>query len=299
MLEEESPSDVVALGRFPSWLHRNLPRGGGLKMTKDVLGEARLPTVCEEARCPNITDCWSRKTATFLVMGKECTRACGFCDIAHAKEPKPLEADEPERVADSVLKLGLKFVVLTMVARDDLPDQGLAHLIKIMEKIREKAPGVPIEVLTSDFFGNESLLAILAAARPDVFNHNLETVRSLTPKVRHTATYDRSLAVLKVMRKLCPTAKIKSGMMLGLGETEAEVFTAIDDLKAAGVDAITMGQYLQASKNNLRVKAFVHPDTFKKYEEYGLACGIRKMYCGPFVRSSFNADLLEAELSQQ
>lgn len=292
--ELSDPEKAVGLGRFPSWLHRPLPKGSNLFKTEQVLNENRLYTVCEEARCPNHLECWSKKTATFLIMGKECTRSCGFCDIDFSKSPKPLEADEPERVADSVLKLGLKHVVITMVARDDLPEGGSVHLVKVIENVRERVPDATVEVLTSDFRGSHTALDNVLGAKPEIFNHNIETVRELTPRVRHTATYDRTLEVLHYAKTHAKNAKmlVKSGLMVGLGESEEQIFQTLRDLKEAGCDIITMGQYLQPNRHKLRVKAFIPPETFKRYEEFGYSIGVRHMYCGPFVRSSYNADLI-------
>lgn len=283
---------AVGPGRFPSWLHRQLPRGGALRQTGAVLSQNRLHTVCEEAKCPNLLECWTKKTATFLVMGKECTRNCGFCDIDFAKAPKPLEGDEPQRVADSVRQLGLKHVVITMVARDDLADGGAAHLASIVRAVRQQVAGATIEVLTSDFAGNLDALDTILQAQPEIFNHNLETVRELTPRVRHKATYERTLAVLKHARSSPashPGLLIKSGLMVGLGETPTQVEEALRDLQQAGCDIVTMGQYLQANPRKLLVKAFVTPAQFAAYEAFGYAIGIKHMYCGPFVRSSYNA----------
>lgn len=291
--EPSDPEKAVGLGRFPSWLHRKLPKGGDLWQTGQVINQNRLHTVCEEAKCPNLLECWSKKTATFLVMGKECTRSCGFCDIDFSKKPKALEADEPHRVAQSVLQLGLKHVVITMVARDDLSDGGASHLAAVVEEIRSQAPDTTIELLTSDFHGNEEALDIVLGTRPEIFNHNIETVRELTPRVRHTATYDRTLRVLRHAKDRGPKEMlIKSGIMVGLGETEDQVKQTIRDLHGAGCGIITIGQYLQANRHKLRVKSFVHPDLFKRYEEYGYEVGVKYMYCGPFVRSSYNANLV-------
>lgn len=284
---EEQEGDVVGLGRFPSWLHRKLPKGNTLLQTGKILGESQLHTVCEEARCPNLLECWSKKTATFLVMGKECTRSCGFCSIDHAKAPKELEADESLRVAESALALGLEHVVITMVARDDLPDGGAAHLGLIVDTIRTKNPKMTIEVLTSDFEGNEAALNAIIQCRPDIFNHNVETVERLTPRVRHKATYSRSLKVLTYMKPFVRFTK--SGLMVGLGETKEEVLQTLIDIKSAGVDIVTIGQYLQSDSRKLRVKSFVHPDQFKEYEEMGKQIGLSHVYSAPFVRSSYNA----------
>jgi lipoic acid synthetase len=289
--EKDEDHKVVGPGRFPSWLHRKLPQGSNVWKTGQVLNQNRLHTVCEEAKCPNLLECWSKKTATFLVMGKECTRACGFCDIDFSKKPKPLEADEPQRVAESVLELGLKHVVITMVARDDLPDGGAKHLQEVIKEIRRQVQNVTIEILTSDFSGQLSSLDSLLEISPEIFNHNIETVRSLTPRVRHKATYDRTLSVLNYMStNRTSHLLVKSGMMVGLGETENEVFETIKDLKSVNCDIITIGQYLQPNRNKLLVKAFVTPDQFKRYEEYGYSLGIKNMYCGPFIRSSYNAN---------
>lgn len=292
--ETADPEQAVGLGRFPSWLHRKLPKGASLWQTSDVIEKNRLYTVCEEAKCPNLLECWSKKTATFLAMGKECTRNCGFCDIDFSKAPQALEADEPERIADSVKKLGLRHVVITMVARDDLPDGGAAHIAKIIHEIRRQAEGSTIEVLTSDFSGNLQSLDIVLAAQPEIFNHNIETVRALTPRVRHTATYDRTLMVLEHAKKYRTNSHmlVKSGIMVGLGETKAQVEETLQNLAKVGCDIVTIGQYLQSNRRKLLVKAFVHPDEFKSYEELGYSVGISHMYCGPFVRSSYNANLV-------
>ena len=232
-------------------------------------------------------------------MGKECTRSCGFCDIAFSKSPKSLEADEPSRVADSVLSLGLKHVVITMVARDDLPDGGADHLAKVIAETRRKAQDVTIEVLTSDFSGNFLALDIILAAKPEIFNHNIETVRALTPRVRHKATYDRTLSVLKYARQNGSKGLlVKSGIMVGLGESESEVFATLKDLFEVGCDIITIGQYLQPNRQKLLVKSFVAPEQFKRYEEYGYSLGIKNMYCGPFIRSSYNAREVLQKTSQ-
>jgi lipoyl synthase len=287
---------AVGLGRFPSWLHRKLPKGGTLRQTGEILAKNRLHTVCEEAKCPNLLECWSRQTATFLIMGKECSRNCGFCDIDFSKNPKALEQDEPSRVAESVKELGLKHVVITMVARDDLTDGGAAHMAEVVRQVRQEVSGVTIEVLTSDFMGSKESLDIILAATPEIFNHNIETVRELTPRVRHKATYERTLEVLDYMsaKRKQSSLLIKSGIMVGLGETEEQVYQTLRDLKEAGCDIVTMGQYLQPNRQKLLVKAFVHPDQFKRYEEYGREIGITHMYCGPFVRSSYNANLFIA-----
>lgn len=276
-------------GRFPSWLHRNLPKGPQLAKTSEILSKYRLNTVCEEAKCPNRFECYSNQTATFLALGKQCTRNCGFCDIDFSKQPVPPEEDEPIRIASSVKELGLKHVVITMVARDDLPDQGANHFAQIIRSIREVASDVAIEVLTSDFSGQMDCLDIVLNEYPDVFNHNIETVRDLTPRVRHKATYERTLAVLHHAKQLKKAKAIKSGLMVGLGETKEQVETTISDLLSAGCDIITIGQYLQPNHKKLLVKEFIPPEQFKAYEQFGLAKGAKRMFCGPFVRSSYHA----------
>lgn len=292
--EEKDSDKAVGPGRFPSWLHRKLPQGSNLWKTGEILNQNRLHTVCEEAKCPNLLECWSKKTATFLVMGKECTRNCGFCDIDFSKTPKPVEMDEPQRVAESVKLLGLKHVVITMVARDDLPDGGAAHIARIVAAIRKEIPDTTIELLTSDFCGSQDSLNIILESEPDIFNHNIETVRELTPRVRHKATYERTLEVLDYIKKHAKNSQlmVKSGIMVGLGEVEIQVKETINDLHQVGCSIITIGQYLQANRHKLLVKSFVTPEQFKAYEEYGYSIGIPYMYCGPFVRSSYNANLV-------
>lgn len=284
-----NPESYQNRGRFPSWLHRNLPKGGNLFQTNAILSKYRLNTVCEEAKCPNRFECYSNKTATFLALGKACTRNCGFCDIDFTKVPKAPEEDEPYRIAESVKELGLQHVVITMVARDDLPDGGAHHLAQIICTIRSRCEGVSIEVLTSDFAGEHKALDIVLKEKPDVFNHNIETVRSLSSRVRHKATYERTLDVLRYVRDSRLACHVKSGIMVGLGETPQEVEETIADLYSVGCSIITIGQYLQANIRKLLVKEFVHPDQFKKYADFGHAIGVKQMYCGPFVRSSYNA----------
>lgn len=293
--EQDSAERAVAPGRFPSWLHRPFPKGSALLQTHDILDAHRLPTVCEEAKCPNLFECYSNKTATFLSMGKKCTRACGFCDIDFAATPSPLEEDEPMRLALSTKALGLKHVVITMVARDDLPDGGATHLAKIIQEVRKQNSCVTIEVLTSDFAGNEESLNTIIEAKPEIFNHNIETVRELSHRVRHKATYERTLWLLSTVAK-AKTILTKSGFMVGLGENKAGVFQTLEDLAAVGCQIVTIGQYLQPSRNKLQVKAFIPPAEFDEYANYGRALGIKQVYAGPFVRSSYNAGNLFSEL---
>lgn len=286
---ESYSSDNSARGRFPSWLHRHLPKGGHLFKTSAILSKYRLNTVCEEAKCPNRWECYSNKVATFLALGKECTRNCGFCDIDFSKTPKIPEANEPARIAGSVKELGLQHVVITMVARDDLPYGGATFIAEIIRKIKEECPTVSIEILTSDFSGDPAALDLVLKERPDVFNHNIETVRELTPRVRHKATYDRTLSVLRYAKNSGLTPHVKSGLMVGLGETRSQVEQTITDLYQVGCDIITIGQYLQPHVRKLLVKEFIPIETFKHYESFGLSLGVKQMYCGPFVRSSYHA----------
>ncbi len=290
--ESTNENKAVGVGRFPSWLHRNLPRGDELWKTSRLIQGNRLHTVCEEAKCPNLLECYSKKTATFLTMGKECTRNCGFCDIGFSKHPLPLDSEEPFRIAESVKQLGLKHVVITMVARDDLEDGGASHLVNILQEVRKTSSEITLEVLTSDFSGNIYALDLVLSSQPDIFNHNIETVRALTPNVRHKATYDRSLDTLRYIKKRNSLQIVKSGLMVGLGETKDQVYETLQDLKQSGCDIVTIGQYLQPSRNKLLVKAFIHPDQFKDYEIYGQSIGIPYVYSGPFIRSSYNANMV-------
>lgn len=287
--ESSNEEAVVGLGRFPSWLHRKLPKGSNLATTDKIMRSNRLHTVCEEAKCPNLLECWSKKTATYLILGKECTRSCGFCEIGFSKSPPKPADDEPQRVADSVKELDLKHVVITMVARDDLADGGAAHLVAVMRAVRLHNPAITLEVLTSDFAGNEEAWNLVLKESPDIFNHNIETVRQLTPQVRHKATYDRTLKLLSYAKEISKTTLIKSGLMVGLGESKEQVHATLRDLQQAGCDIVTIGQYLQANRLKLRLKAFIHPDEFKAYENFGREIGIKQMFCGPFVRSSYHA----------
>jgi lipoic acid synthetase len=276
--------------RFPEWLRRSLPSGSQLKKTTDLLKGLALNTVCEEARCPNRLECYSQGTATFLVLGRECTRSCGFCSIAFSKQPPPPDSTEIERLVASVQQLQLRHVVITMVARDDLADGGASHLVAIQRALRSQCPHATVELLTSDFNGNLDALDAVLAERPEVFNHNLETVERLTPRVRHRATYRRSLALLS-QAKASFTGLLKSGLMVGLGEEREELEAALQDLAEVGCDIVTIGQYLQSDARKLRVKRFVPPEEFEQLAEYGRRLGIRQMFCGPFVRSSYHAEI--------
>jgi lipoic acid synthetase len=290
------PSDVqlsppaAARPRLPDWLRIRLPTTESYAQTRALLDNLRLHTVCESARCPNHWECWSQGTATFMIAGDHCTRACGFCAVTTAK-PFPLDPDEPRRVAEATRRMQLKHVVITAVARDDLPDGGAAHFAHAIEAVRAARPGVVIEVLTPDFGDQDHAIDTVLAARPHVFNHNLETVRRLTPTVRHRATYDRSLSVLAKVKQRAPAGTYtKSGLMLGLGESPDEVRTAMEDLRRNGCDILTLGQYLQPTPRHLPVLEFVPPAQFDEYAQTARALGFIHVASGPKVRSSYHAD---------
>ena len=276
--------------RLPEWLRIALPTSDSFARTRGLLDELKLHTVCESAKCPNHWECWSKGTATFMIAGDRCTRACGFCAVSTAK-PLALEADEPARVAEATRRMKLRHVVITAVARDDLKDGGAEHFRQTIEKVRELNPRIVIEVLVPDFNESDASIENVLNANPHIFNHNLETVRRLTPSVRHRATYDRSLAVLKkVKEKRGDTIYTKSGMMLGLGEREEEVLTAMQDLRACGCDILTLGQYLQPSLKHLPVVEFVTPEQFAEYKNRAEELGFIHVASGPLVRSSYHAD---------
>ena len=276
--------------RLPEWLRLKLPTSNTFAHTRSLLDELKLHTVCESAKCPNHWECWSKGTATFMIAGENCTRACGFCAVNTAK-PLALETDEPARVAEATRRMKLKHVVITAVARDDLADGGAEHFRQTIEKVRELNPGIIIEVLVPDFLEKDFAIDAVLSANPHIYNHNLETVRRLTPSVRHRATYDRSLSVLsKVKAKRGSTIHTKSGVMLGLGETEPELFEAMDDLRRAGCDILTLGQYLQPTLKHLPVAEFVSPAKFTGYKIVAEKMGFVHVASGPMVRSSYHAD---------
>ena len=276
--------------RLPDWLRITLPTSDSFARTRSLLDELKLHTVCESAKCPNHWECWEKGTATFMIAGDRCTRACGFCAVSTAR-PLPLEADEPMRVAEATRRMRLRHIVITAVARDDLADGGAEHFRKTVEAVRELNPGIVIEVLVPDFNENDAAIESVLAANPHIFNHNLETVRRLTPSVRHRATYDRSLSVLrKVKDKRGDTIYTKSGMMLGLGEAEEEVLVALEDLRRAGCDILTLGQYLQPTLEHLPVVEFVSPAKFEAYGRQAGELGFIHVASGSIVRSSHHAD---------
>lgn len=276
--------------RLPEWLRIKLPTSNSYFQTRALLDDLRLHTVCESAKCPNHWECWSKGTATFMIAGDHCTRACGFCAVKTAK-PLALEADEPMRVAEATRRMKLNHVVITAVARDDLKDGGADHFRKTIEAVRELNPGIVVEVLVPDFNDNDTALDVVIEAQPEIFNHNLETVRRLTPSVRSRATYDRSLRVLGKVKSRCGDRLFtKSGIMLGLGETEVELYTAMQDLRAAHCDILTLGQYLQPTRTHLPVVEYVAPQKFQAYGAIARELGFVHVASGPMVRSSYHAD---------
>ena len=282
--------------RLPEWLRLKLPQSDTFAQTRNLLDGLRLHTVCESAKCPNHWECWSKGTATFMIAGDRCTRACGFCAVSTAK-PLALEIDEPQRVAEAARRMNLQHVVITAVARDDLDDGGAEHFRQTIEAVRAASPGIVIEVLVPDFLDKDFAIDAVLAANPEIYNHNLETVRRLTPSVRHRATYDRSLSVLaKVKAKRGDTIYTKSGLMLGLGETEEELLEALADLRAANCDILTLGQYLQPTLQHLPVVEFVRPEKFGEYKVRAGEMGFVHVASGPMVRSSYHADEFSAPL---
>jgi lipoyl synthase len=272
--------------RLPKWLKRPLPQAG-MAFTDDVISDLNLETVCESAKCPNRSECWSQKTATLMIGGNVCTRPCGFCSVPKGKTTA-LEIDEPERVAEAAARLGLKYVVITSVTRDDLPDGGADHWYKTVVAVRERT-GAKVEVLTPDFMGNRAAISRVIAARPDVFNHNTETVPRLYHRVRRNAEYQRTLNLLKQVKEEAPDMPTKSGLMLGLGETRDELMDVFADLRAVGCDIITLGQYLQPSPDHLPVDRYVPPEEFDEIGDLCRQLGFRMVASGPFVRSSYHA----------
>ncbi len=275
--------------RLPEWLRLKLPQSDTFAQTRNLLDGLRLHTVCESAKCPNHWECWSKGTATFMIAGDRCTRACGFCAVSTAK-PLALEADEPQRVAEATRRMGLKHVVITAVARDDLADGGAEHFRQTIEATRAANPGIVIEVLVPVFLDKDDAIECVLTANPQIYNHNLETVRRLTPSVRHRATYDRSLSVLAKVKARRADIFTKSGIMLGLGETEAEVLTAMEDLRRSNCDILTLGQYLQPTLKHLPVVEFIRPEKFTELGARAEALGFVHVASGPMVRSSYHAE---------
>jgi len=276
--------------RKPEWIRVRAGGGERFNEIKRVLREAKLHTVCEEASCPNIGECFGHGTATFMIMGDLCTRRCPFCDVAHGR-PQPLDAEEPRHLGETIAAMKLKYVVITSVDRDDLRDGGAGHFVDCIRAVRELSPGTRIEILTPDFRGRlDRALEILAACPPDVMNHNLETVPRLYLQARPGSDYAHSLKLLKEFKARHPSIPTKSGLMLGLGETNEEILAVMRDLRAHDVDMLTLGQYLQPSKSHLPVLRYAHPDEFAMFEREAKAMGFVNAASGPMVRSSYHAD---------
>lgn len=281
---------TVELPKKPEWIRVRLGNSARVDSIKQTLRRHKLSSVCEEAACPNLSECFSGGTATFMIMGDICTRRCPFCDVAHGR-PNPLMENEPLELAEAIQEMGLRYVVVTSVDRDDLRDGGADHFARCIAETRRLNPGIKVEVLVPDFRGRGDIaLKILAATTPDVFNHNLETVPSLYRKVRPGSDYQWSLDLLQQYKAKAPDVLTKSGIMVGLGETREEVLEVLADLKAHDVDMVTIGQYLQPSREHLPVERFVHPDEFAEYERIGMAMGFHHVASGPLVRSSYHAD---------
>jgi lipoic acid synthetase len=281
-------SAATASRRLPEWLKRPLPAGNGNFFTQNLLDELRLETVCENARCPNRPECYSRRTATFMILGNICTRPCGFCSVSKG-DPLMVEDDEPQRVAEAAARLGLRHVVITSVTRDDLPDGGADHFRRCILAVRERT-GAAVEVLTPDFLGDLSAVDLVLSAQPEVYNHNMETVPRLYRKVRGRACYQRSLDLLAHVKRSRPETVTKSGLMLGLGESIEELFDVLADLRAIDCDTLTLGQYLAPTLKHVPVKRFVPPEEFDYLRRLAESMGFKKVVAGPFVRSSYHAD---------
>ena len=275
--------------RRPDWLRARIPTGAAYHETKAILRSLDLHTVCESANCPNIGDCFSRHTATFLILGNVCTRSCPFCDIRSGK-PLPVDPEEPARVADAAKRLGLHYVVVTSVNRDELPDGGASHFAATIRAIREANASTKVEVLIPDFLGDGDALRTVLEARPDVLNHNMETVQRLYKRVRPAGRYERSLELLGKVAAWTPEIPAKSGAMVGVGETKEEMEELMRDLNARGVSMVTIGQYLPPSGSHLPLERYVTPEEFAHYREFGRALGIRQVASGPLVRSSYHAE---------
>jgi len=282
--------------RLPEWLKKRVSSPETVQLVDSMVRDAKLHTVCESARCPNIGECWSKKTATFMILGDICTRSCGFCAIKVGK-PTHLDTDEPRRVAETAKQMRLRHVVVTSVARDDLPDEGSGIFADTIRALHEQIPGIIVEVLTPDFKGKRWCIKRVVDAHPEIYNHNIETVERLSPTVRPQAKYERTLDLLRTVKKMDNTIHTKSGMMLGLGETHEEIVQTLCDLRYAGVEAVTIGQYLRpTTTQHLPVVEYVHPDRFAEYERIGEEMGFLFVASGPFVRSSYNAEKFSEKL---
>lgn len=275
--------------RLPPWLKRPMPGGSLFAHTKQIVAESGIATVCTQARCPNLTECWAKKHATFMILGDRCTRRCHFCAVTTAR-PEPPSADEPQRLADAIGRLGLAHVVITAVARDDLKDEGAGHFARCVEAIHRRRPTTTVEVLPADFHARYECIQVLCDTRPELYNHNIETVERLSPRVRPQAKYRRSLEVLRIVKEMAPHILTKSGVMVGLGETHDELLRTFADLREKGCDVLTVGQYLQpTAKGHIPVRKFYTPDEFDGLAEAARRLGFISVASGPFVRSSYNA----------
>lgn len=272
----------------PEWIRVKAPISKGYQATKKLIDEHRLNTVCQEAACPNIGECWEKKHATVMILGSICTRACAFCNIKTGK-PGAVDQDEPRRLAEALGRLGLEHVVITSVDRDDLPDGGASHFARCIEEVRKSSPGTTIEVLTPDFLKKDGAIEVVVAARPDVFNHNIETVPALYKSIRPGSRYFNSLYLLHKVKELDPSIFTKSGLMVGLGESDDEVVQLMEDLRAAQVDFLTIGQYLQPSIRHAEVRRFVTPEEFRYLERVAFAKGFLMVSASPMTRSSYHA----------
>ena len=278
--------------RLPSWIREKKLNLQNLREVKTLLREKQLHSVCESLACPNRTECFTRGTATFMILGDVCTRSCGFCNVTTGRPYAPPSPDEPRAVAETARTMGLRHVVVTSVTRDDLPDGGAAHFAATIQELREIVPGVAVEVLTPDFRGNAEAVRTVAEARPDYFNHNVETVPRLYDYVRPGSRFERSLGVLREVKRVDPTIATKSGLMLGLGERREEVVDVLQKLRASGCEIVTIGQYLQPKREKLDVIEYVPPHVFDEYRDIGEQMGFAAVFSGPFVRSSYMADLV-------
>lgn len=274
---------------LPDWLRRPIGKASELSEVQRIIKQRQIHTICEEGRCPNRGECYAQKTATFLLMGPVCTRACAFCQVDKGHAPQPLDPQEPQKIADAVQLLGLRYVVLTSVARDDLSDQGAGGFAATITAVRHQTPHTQIEVLTPDFRGDRACIAAVVAAEPICYNHNLETVRRLQGPVRRGAQYERSLQVLQTVKAIAPHIATKSGLMLGLGETEEEILATLADLRGVGCDRLTLGQYLRPSLQHLPVQKYWHPEEFDRLGAIAREMGFTQVRSGPLVRSSYHA----------
>ena len=274
---------------LPPWLHKRLVPGHEAARTDMLLKELGLHTICESGRCPNRNECYSQKTATFMILGDVCTRSCGFCSVSTGR-PERLDADEPKRVAEAVRRLGLQHVVITSVNRDDLEDEGAGHFVEVIKEIKKVSLGIIIEILTPDFRKTQkTAVRLLVNAGPDIFNHNTETIPRLYKRVRPQGNYEKTLRIFSEVRNLSDKILTKSGLMLGLGETEGEVFSILRDLRSVGCQTLTLGQYFQSSALGLPVEEYIHPDVFEHYKKEAIRMGFTWVESAPFVRSSFHA----------